>query len=275
MKSRFILLLLMCIGLNQQTYASQLTMSLQKEMLCKTIHHALDNKLFTAVKIGDIQTIWKLFARDPIPDVNSHDNQTFTPLMYAVGTGYSGIVQIMITAGADVNAQNNNNRTALIWAAIGGHTLSAKILIAAGAVIDSKDYTGATALAWAAYYGHADVVLLLIAANTDVNVTDNNGATPLILTMEDQGHLITVQILVTAGANPDLRNIKGQTARDAAKDKDAYDKAVAEGQRVRKEALAKTKKEISEAQTGLLPDITHLVSEYIHGGVSNYLPPKV
>jgi len=72
------------------------------------------------------------------------DEFGWTALIKAVRFGESGIVQMLIGAGADVNVQNDNGQTPLHVAAFihMGKTDIARMLIDAGAKKDVKDKKG-------------------------------------------------------------------------------------------------------------------------------------
>ena len=65
------------------------------------------------------------------PNFPGHDG--FTPLMWAVMSGYDGIVRKLIAAGADLNVRNDNGHTALDIALREGNREVAAILEQAGA----------------------------------------------------------------------------------------------------------------------------------------------
>ena len=108
-----------------------------------------------------------------------------TPLLLAVEKKKTEMVQLLIAAGAVVNGKG-----ALMMAA--GHPSASgilKILLAAGANVNEKDEDGNTPLHKAVYSGHeyhadpikdqVEVITLLLKAGADVNTVNGNGNTPL------------------------------------------------------------------------------------------------
>jgi len=85
-------------------------------------------------------------------------------LQDAARDGHSGMVELLLAAGADVNAKSNYGDTALHYAARGGHVDVVELLLEAGADVNAKNKNGRTALFWASFKGHAAVVELMLAA---------------------------------------------------------------------------------------------------------------
>lgn len=104
-----------------------------------------------------------------------------TALHAAAGAGHLHIAQILIAAGAEVNVEVNDQETPLIQAAMNGWPLMVGMLLQHKADIDhAESYDGHTALHWAARLGRA----------------------------------VTVETLLAAGANENLKNKRGETARE-------------------------------------------------------------
>lgn len=86
------------------------------------------------------------------------------------------------------------------------------LLLRYGADPAARDGWGRTPLHWAMATGNPDVVDILLKTGTPVDVLDDDGATPLALLVarleNDEvrhGYPAIVRMLLTAGANPDLR----------------------------------------------------------------------
>jgi len=92
-----------------------------------------------------------------------------TPLMYAASAGETGIVKILIQAGADVNEKDEYGGTALIRAADSGHREMVEYLLDEGAEIDAMERGSRfTALFKAVSAGHLSIVQLLVERGADV-----------------------------------------------------------------------------------------------------------
>ena len=87
-----------------------------------------------------------------------------------------------------------------------------------------ETFSGRSALHKAAFWGHDGTVEFLTKeCGLDVNVQDSNGDTPLHDAARFGGkdsvvHYKCVELLVDAGTNLELRNRKGQTVLDVAKE---------------------------------------------------------
>ncbi|MCX5641907.1 MAG: ankyrin repeat domain-containing protein [Candidatus Omnitrophica bacterium] len=160
-----------------------------------------------------------------------------TALMYAVQSGCTSIVKILINSGADVKLECRG-RTALEEAARDGHYIVVKMLIAAGADVNATDDIPIINIA--AWNGYAKIVKVLRAAgakdddrtkelekmgrlikavkdgNTaevnrlilsgaDVNIKDRCNW-PLIMHAAGYGHAAIVKLLIAAGADVNARD---------------------------------------------------------------------
>lgn len=100
----------------------------------------IDNKRCTLLRLacekGYEDAIEKLIRRGC--NVNKRDNGDSTPLMAATYNKRTGIMRLLIDAGADVNARDTVEgiSTALIFACYNGDMTAAQILVDAGAVVN-------------------------------------------------------------------------------------------------------------------------------------------
>lgn len=113
-----------------------------------------------------------------------------TPLVSAAGLGHTGVVRVLIDAGADLNRAESGGRqadhwelglkTALMLGAAGGHQGSVELLLKAGADVNARSpRIGNTALMYAAAWGRPAIVERLIRAGADVNARDGLGNTAM------------------------------------------------------------------------------------------------
>lgn len=109
----------------------------------------------------------------------------------------------------------------------GGNVNRVRSLIEAGADVNMRNHKGQAALHCAAKAGFADIATLLLEHGADANALDAQGQTPLAAllrsTVKDKSRLLAVaRLLVAAGANLDLTDQRGQTAKQiAARKRDA------------------------------------------------------
>ena len=92
--------------------------------------------------------------------------------------------------GTDVNTRDNNKWTPLHYAAYYGHKVVAELLIAEGADVNAKSDDGWTPLHDATSMGHKEIVELLLAKGANVNAKNNYGNTPLDLASGETADLL-------------------------------------------------------------------------------------
>merc|ERR1712098_232646 len=122
-------------------------------------------------------------------------------------------VKNLIEKGANLNETDEDGCTALHDAARKGHTEILSLLIAAGCDVNLQDVNGETALHFAAFADRAEIVSLLIEAECDLNL-QSSGDTALHYAA--LGRTKIASILIAAGIDLYLQNIRGETALDVA-----------------------------------------------------------
>jgi ankyrin repeat protein len=174
-------------------------------------------------------------------DVNAREQRKGqTALMWAVAQSHPAMAQLLIEHGAEVDARSTVNEwermvtaeprqknlmpggfTPLLYAARQGCLACAKLLIAAGAEVDRTDPDGVTPLLSALLNAHFDTAKYLLEAGAKVNKWDFWGRTPLYAavdfntlphggrpdrpSLDDTTPLQMIDILLTAGANPNAQ----------------------------------------------------------------------
>ncbi|KAH8388291.1 hypothetical protein KR093_002991 [Drosophila rubida] len=118
----------------------------------------------------------------------------------------------------NINCQDVNGYTALHHACLNGHSSIVRLLLAHNAQIDVPDIRGSTPLFLASWAGHQDIVKMLlfntpVPANPNAQTIENE--TPLHSGAQ-HGHNTVVAILLSFGADPNIRNNSFQTALDLA-----------------------------------------------------------
>ena len=113
-------------------------------------------------------------------DVNAtDDNGMTTPLLFAVQSSNTEIVEMLIQRGEKVNELSQMG-TPLICAACQGRTDMMRFLLARGADVNAQDVTGGTALITTIRYARSpDCVRLLLDHDADPNRKDKVGNTAL------------------------------------------------------------------------------------------------
>ena len=124
----------------------------------------------------------------------------------------------------DLNAKNQN-WPSLVYACRGDngeHPDEIRRLLALGADIDIRNYKGKTGLHYAAKAGFLKVINLLIEKGATVDAMDNDGETPLFEAIRStikngEKQRAALEALLVKGANPNIKNRKGQTPLQVAK----------------------------------------------------------
>lgn len=125
--------------------------------------------------------------------INSKDGDGRTPLMHAVLAEDADVefVKFLISEGADVNVRDKSQT----W----------------------------TALHFAARDQKLQIVEVLLDAKAEVDPQDTFGNTPLWRAVMSGGSQKVVELLVSRGANPELKNLSGVSALDVAQRKGNVD----------------------------------------------------
>ncbi len=148
-------------------------------------------------------------------DINNELPGVGTPIYLAAALGNVEFVKQLIDAGADVNkGKQNQQSTPLMIAAAKGHIEIVNMLLSAQARVNDADSNAMTPLLHAA--AHPDITTILITAGADINHENNKGETALHLAAEGD-YVKTVQALIVAGAQLNHVDKKGRTPLSRAK----------------------------------------------------------
>ena len=174
------------------------------------------------------------------------------PLLSATELGKAGAVHLLLSLGASATAAGQDGITPLHRAVQSGSLETVQRLVAAGADVDLRErrWRG-TALSWALVLGKPDVAAWLAPLSHDVRALANmgeaarlqavlderpelanqvlpldDGPTPLFCLPQDEVAALRIApILLAHGADPAVRNARGQTPVDLAHDLDQEDVA--------------------------------------------------
>ncbi len=104
-----------------------------------------------------------------------------SPLIGALDFGDASVVHELVKGGANVREEDPDKMTPLHWAVVTHHAGVVKQLIADGADVNAVDRFGFTPLMYAATldFGDADTLNVLLQAGANPNVKDKDGKTPL------------------------------------------------------------------------------------------------
>jgi len=154
-------------------------------------------------------------------DVNYRDADGMTALMYAVMQHHSYIVRILMDAGADVRVRDNYGGNALILCTDDDKpsTYIMRILLDAGIYIDTQDVNGMTPLMLVSSSSNLSALELLLSDGANPNIRNNKGDTALIIASRSN-ILENVRMLLKYGAYTNLANYNGETAYTVTSDHD-------------------------------------------------------
>ena len=139
------------------------------------------------------------------------------------------MLKLLIALGADLECRDGNGRTALHVAAYLDDRRATQLLLSGGSKVDSVDAQGRTPLHMCAYSGAYGTARLLLgrqgSARPDWRSTDGSCALAVALRLHRKR---ICALLLRAGADPKIKDSKGQTAFDLVKQMDPI-----EGQKFR------------------------------------------
>uniref|UniRef100_T1IU24 Uncharacterized protein n=1 Tax=Strigamia maritima TaxID=126957 RepID=T1IU24_STRMM len=148
-------------------------------------------------------------------EINSRTNSKLgiSPLMLAAMNGHTAAVKLLLDNGGDINAQIETNRnTALTLACFQGRHEVVSLLVDRKANVEHRAKTGLTPLMEAASGGYVDVGRVLLDKGADVNAPPVPSSRDTALTIAaDKGHYRFVELLLSRGAQVDVKNKKGNS----------------------------------------------------------------
>jgi hypothetical protein len=103
---------------------------------------------------------------------------SFTDLIVELYFGHKAVVRLLAEKGTNVNSEDNDGWTPLSWATENGHKTLVKLLLEKGADIDSESKTSRTSLLCAAEKGHEAVVMLVLKKGANVGSNFKYDQTP-------------------------------------------------------------------------------------------------
>jgi len=149
--------------------------------------------------------------------INSRNRLGESPLLIVLKKDRIDLARLLIDAGADVNQPALNGVTPLMAAAYGGQLEIARALIAKGADVAAVDRLKKNAITYAAGEGRTEMVKLLIDRGVDPNGVYANDLTALMWAA-GYGRTDTVKLLLAVGAKANLKDNRGKTALDMARE---------------------------------------------------------
>ncbi|SHG95327.1 ankyrin repeat domain-containing protein [Flagellimonas flava] len=180
------------------------------------------------------------------PNLANHDNLRTTALMQCSNVNSPEMARLLLEAGADVNSIDKNGDPVIHWSAYYGQTELTKLFLKHGAKTDLASIHAKGVLQVALKEWKSEIVALLlkngvttvsldsekqtladavklnelntlsqIVSEQNANSTDASG-TPLLVIASEEGHLETVKLLLSKGADINGMNPTGHTALNRA-----------------------------------------------------------
>jgi ankyrin repeat protein len=172
-------------------------------------------RLLIAARAGDQAAVARALSDGASPNARNRVGET--ALVIALKNDQPGLAMDMVNAGTDVNLSAVNGVTPLMAAAHAGQTEIVRVLLAKSADVAAVDRLQKTAMTYAAGQGHTETVVLLLRAGVDPNLLYVHELTALMWAA-GYGKTETVQALLAAGARADLKDDRGKTALDIARE---------------------------------------------------------
>ena len=143
--------------------------------------------------------------------IHAHGASSGNELLGALRDCDSILARRLIANGAPVNAADESGASALMYASLYCNAATVKLLLDRGADPNHSNQAGATALMWAV--PDEAKVRSLVERGAQVNAASPlTGRTPLLIAAGRPGAAAVARLLLAKGADPKLRDRKGDTA---------------------------------------------------------------
>lgn len=136
-----------------------------------------------------------------------------SPLIQAVVAGEIDETETLIESGEDVHEADYNGYTSLDWAVMDGNEDMVKLLLKHKADPNFETEYGMTAFMTAAQAGDPSMVELLYRAGGDPNYQELSGGYTALTYAVFSSDVETVKLLIDLGADPEIIDYSGMTAR--------------------------------------------------------------
>jgi len=208
------------------------SITLKEQLIAPKIAKEINLTLNQAVQRGKLDIVKQLLNRGV--DINLKEESGIIPvsngntaLHVAAFYNEKEIAKFLIEKGAEVNIRNKfASVTPLHWASMNGFDEMVNILIKSGADVSIKTIQfgleNETPLHWAtSLSAHFEVIKTLVKNGADVNARDWIGQTPLHNSLAEGKEGVDLhKLLISLGADKNIKDEEGKTALDYAKEYD-------------------------------------------------------
>lgn len=122
----------------------------------------------------------------------------------------------------DLNYQSLDNYTALHFAVADKHNEIVRLLIDNGCNVEAETAFKRRPIHLSCILGNKEGLEILLAYKVEINPTDNNNNTPILLATENCFPNI-VELLLSKGADPHIKNVNGYNAVTACPNKEIFE----------------------------------------------------
>lgn len=187
-----------------------------------------------AAEQGDLSKVKTLLKKNKI-DLNAQDDTGMTPLMNAALGGNLDITKFLLSKKVKLELKNNGGETALAFAVTNDNFDVAMELIKAGANVDVAvaGDEGDTLFMRAAANDKKTAEMILAKNKTLVNKANKLGETALF-SVARYGTPADIEFLLKHGADLKVKNLKGQSALDVAKEANNQDTTALLAKKIKK-----------------------------------------
>jgi len=164
----------------------------------------------------DTPDVIDLTSIEPFPaqiDVSGPLSELEQNLILSAFKGELADVETLVNKGVDVNLQDQKKRTPLIFAASAGHTSVVEYLVGAGADVSMSDSSGQPPLLHACKGSFNETATFLLDNGADVNVQSKKRGVTALMLAAVWDNVELAQILLDHGADPQLTDSFGRTAK--------------------------------------------------------------
>ncbi|MFI1678871.1 ankyrin repeat domain-containing protein [Streptomyces sp. NPDC020607] len=175
---------------------------------------AADRRLLDAARAGNAAEVTA--ALDEGARVEARDTELRSPLLLAATGDHVEAARVLVAAGADVNAQDHRSDSPWLVTGVTGSVAMLHVLLPAGPDLKLRNRFGGISVIPASERGHVAYVReVLRVTDTDADHVNDLGWTALLeaVILGDGGraHQEIVELLLAAGATPDLADRDGVT----------------------------------------------------------------